>query len=72
MVPPVVPAAGVIVVPLVVAVVVAACIMIVGWVVVVLMVVRIVGVSLGQIPIGLFRIIKVSMEVSLFNSLSVE
>src|SRR6267142_1180706 len=65
-------AAGVAVVPLVVAVVVTACTVMVGWVVVVLMVVRIVGVSLGRVPIGLFRIIEASMKASLFNSLSVE
>src|SRR6266850_3792188 len=70
--PPVTAAAGVAAVPLVVAVVVAACTIMVGWVVVVLMTVRIVGVSLGQVPIGLFRIIEASKEVSLFNSSSVE
>src|SRR6266850_563763 len=69
---PVAAAAGVVVVPLVVAAVVAACIVMVGWVVVVLMTVWIVGVNLGWVPIGLFRITEASKEVSLFSSSSVE
>ena len=76
---PVVLAAGIAVVPLVplvaevvVAAVVAACTVMVGWVVVVLMVVRMMGVNFGRVPIGLFRIIEASMDVSLFNSSSVE
>ena len=56
----------------VVVVVVAACTVIVGWMVVVLMTVRIVGDSFGRVPIGLFQMIEVSIEASLFNSLSVE
>jgi len=72
MVPVVVAATGVAAVPLVVAVVIVACIVMVGWVVVVLMVVRIAGDSFGRVPIGLFRIIEVSRDVSLFNSSSVE
>jgi len=69
---PVAAAAGVVVVPLVVVVVVAACTVMVGWVVVVLMVVKIVGINLGRVPIGLFQIIEASIEASLFNSSSVE
>jgi len=74
----VVPVVAVAVVPLVVVVallvvaVVAACTVMVGWVVVVLMMVRIAGVSLGRVPIGLFRIIEASIDVSLFNSSSVD
>src|SRR6267142_6327177 len=59
------------VVPLVVAVV-AACTVMVGWVVVVLIVVKIAGVNLGRVPIGLFRITEASMDVSLFSSSSVD
>jgi len=51
----------------------AACIVMVGWVVVVVvMTVRIEGDNSGRVPIGLFRMIDVSIDVSLFNSLSVE
>jgi len=61
----------VVVVPLVAAVV-AACTVMVGWVVVVLIMVRIAGVSLGRVPIGLFRITEASKDVSLFSSSSVD
>jgi len=51
----------------------AACTVMVGWVVtVVVMTVRIEGDSSGHVPIGLFQMIDVSKDVSLFNSLSVE
>ena len=74
---PVVPVAAVAVVllvvaPLVVAVVVATCTVMVGWVVVALMTVKIVGVNLGCVPTGLFRMIEASKEVSLISSSSVE
>ena len=36
------------------------------------MIVRIAGDSFGRVPIGLFQMIEVSRDVSLFNSSSVE
>jgi len=51
------------------------CTVIVGWVrvaVLIAMKVRIVGKSAGQMPIGLFQMIKVSKDISLLSLLSIE
>ena len=70
---------GVIVLPVVVALVEvlaavgAGCTVMVGWVVVVVvMTVRMEGDKSGHVPIGLFWMIDVLKDVSLFNSSSVE